>query len=99
MQQTIIAPSKIGPYLFRGTVGEGAFSVVKLAFHEDLKTYFACKIVPRNKLQSQDMEERFEIETRINQQMHHPGIVQIVDLLKGTLFSSFLSYIWIRIPL
>ena len=85
MQQTIIAPSKIGPYLFRGTVGEGAFSVVKLAFHEDLKTYFACKIVPRNKLQSQDMEERFEIETRINQQMHHPGIVQIVDLLKDDL--------------
>ena len=80
--QTIIAPSHIGPYSFRGTVGEGAFSVVKLAFHEELHQYFACKIVPRNRVISQDLEERFEIEIRVNQQLHHPGIVQIIDLLK-----------------
>jgi len=80
--QTIIAPSHIGPYTFRGTVGEGAFSVVKLAHHEEMHQYFACKIVPRNRVITQDLEERFEIEIRVNQQLHHPGIVQIIDLLK-----------------
>lgn len=80
--QTIVAPSRVGPFAFRGTVGSGAFSVVKLAFHEELKQFFACKIVPRNRLSIDNLEEHFEVEIRINQQMHHPGIVQIVDLRK-----------------
>lgn len=82
VNQTILAPSRIGPFLFRGTVGAGAFSVVKLAFHVHSKLYFACKVVPRNRLNHEDLEQRFEMEIRINQQMHHSGVVQIVDLLK-----------------
>lgn len=85
LSQTIVAPSRIGPFVFRGTVGSGAFSVVKLSFHEELQQYFACKIVPRNRINSDDLEQRFEMEIRINQQMHHPGVVQIVDLLKDDL--------------
>lgn len=80
--QTIVAPSRIGSFVFKGTVGSGAFSVVKLSYNTELKQFFACKIVPRNRINSEDLEERFEIEIRINQQMHHPGVVQIVDLLK-----------------
>jgi len=80
--QTILAPSKIGPYKFKKTIGEGAFSVVKLSYHEELQTYFACKVVPRSSLLSLDLATRFEIEIRINQQLHHPGIVQVIDLLK-----------------
>lgn len=80
--QTIVVPSRIGPFVFRGTVGAGAFSVVKLAFHARSKIYFACKVVPRNRLNNDDLEQRFEMEIRINQQMHHSGVVQIVDLLK-----------------
>ena len=80
--QTIIAPSHIGDYKFRKTIGEGAFSVVKLALNEKTNEYFACKIVPRSSLNSKELEERFEVEIRINQQLHHPGIVQIIDLLK-----------------
>lgn len=75
-------PPRIGPYVFRGTIGEGAFSVVKLAIHEETKQFVACKIVPRARLNSEDLEERFEIEIRVNQQLHHPGIVQVLDLLK-----------------
>lgn len=85
MSQTIVAPSRIGPFIFRGTVGAGAFSVVKLAYHSESKLYFAAKIVPRLRLSHDDLEERFEMEIRINQQMHHPGVVQIVDLLKDDL--------------
>lgn len=91
--QTIIAPSRVGPFHFRGTVGEGAFSVVKLSYHEELQQFFACKIVPRNRMNNKELMDRFEIEIRINQQIHHPGIVQIVDLLKDDLnFYIFMEF-------
>lgn len=70
--------TKIGPYTIHATVGEGAFSVVRLAqLNND---YFACKIVPRSKLDSDSLLERFKIEIHIFQEMRHPGIVQLVDL-------------------
>lgn len=75
-------PGAIGPYKFRGVIGEGAFSVVKIAMHSQTKTFYACKVIPKSVLHSQRLEERFESEIRINQQLHHPGIVEIVDLLK-----------------
>ncbi|OHS94643.1 CAMK family protein kinase [Tritrichomonas foetus] len=81
-ESMVIAPSKIGPYILRGTVGEGAFSVVKLAYNEQQKEYFACKIVPKKRLSGGNLEARFEMEIRINQQMHHPGVVGIQDVLK-----------------
>ncbi|OHT09247.1 CAMK family protein kinase [Tritrichomonas foetus] len=82
LNQTIVAPSRIGNFIFKGTVGSGAFSVVKLSYHIELKEFFACKIVPRNRINTDDLEQRFESEIRINQQMHHQGVVQIVDLLR-----------------
>ncbi|OHT15602.1 CAMK family protein kinase [Tritrichomonas foetus] len=82
MSQSVMMPSRIGPYIFRGSIGEGAFSIVKLAFHEYTQQYFACKIVPKTKIAHGNLEQRFEIEIRINQQMHHPGVVGIYDILK-----------------
>lgn len=76
---------QIGPYKMHGVVGDGAFSVVKLAKDVNTGKYFACKIVPRSRLNTKHLEERFEIEIRIFQQMHHPGIVQLYDLLKDEL--------------
>lgn len=78
----IVEPAKIGPYILRGTVGDGAFSIVKLVYHETTHQFFACKIVPRSRINTESLQIRFEIEIRINQQMHHPGIVQLFDLLK-----------------
>lgn len=78
----VTEPIQIGPYKLRGTVGDGAFSVVKLVKHVKTNQYFACKIVPRARLNTVHLEERFEIEIRIAQQMHHPGIVELCDLLK-----------------
>ena len=75
-------PGAIGPYKFRGVIGEGAFSVVKVAMHSTEKMYYACKVVPRAVLREHHLNKRFESEIRINQQLRHPGIVQIVDLLK-----------------
>ena len=78
----VVEPIQIGPYKLRGTVGDGAFSVVKLVKHVETNQYFACKIVPKARLNTAHLEERFEIEIRIAQQMHHPGIVELCDLLK-----------------
>ena len=75
-------PSKIGPYMLRGTIGEGAFSIVKLAFDSINKMYYACKIVPKSRLSSGSLEKRFEEEIRINQQLHHPGLVSLIDIIK-----------------
>lgn len=80
--QQIITPQTLGNYIFKGSVGEGAFSIVKLVLNQKTKQYYACKIVPRDRLIASSLEERFEVEIRIDQQLHHPGIVQIVDLLQ-----------------
>jgi serine/threonine protein kinase len=77
----IIEPPRIGPYILRGTIGEGAFARVKLALHEETRDYFACKIVPRGRLGREDVLYHFELEIRTNQQLHHPGIVHLYDLL------------------
>ncbi|OHS97825.1 CAMK family protein kinase [Tritrichomonas foetus] len=93
MNQTIIAPSSIGPYTFHGTIGSGAFSIVKLAYHEAEKTFYACKIVPKFRLIHNDMMKRFETEIIINQQIHHPGVVGIIDVLKDNFnFYIFMDY-------
>jgi serine/threonine protein kinase len=74
-------PSEIGPYRLYDIIGEGAFAVVRLASHDDLPTQLACKVVPRIRLQTSGLDSRFELEIRVIQQLHHPGIVQLIDLL------------------
>lgn len=75
-------PSTIGPYEIRGTVGEGSFSIVKLVYHPETREYYACKVIERSRLQKSNLEERFETEIRIHQQLHHPSIVELVDIFK-----------------
>ena len=85
MELNVNAPNQIGPYQIRGTIGQGAFSVVRLAFNPENKFYSACKIVPKSRLSSPELEERFEAEIRIFQGLSHPNIVSLYDLLKDDL--------------
>lgn len=73
-------PSEVGNYYLQSLIGEGAFSVVCLCRHKKTNQYYACKIVPRRRLNTRHLIIRFEIEIRINQQLHHPGIVRMIDL-------------------
>ena len=75
-------PPRIGRYSLRAVIGTGAFSVVMLAFDEENKFSLACKVVPKDRLHSGDLHERFETEVHIFQQLSHPGIVKLFDLLK-----------------
>jgi serine/threonine protein kinase len=77
----IIEPAEIGPYVLHGTIGEGAFAVVKLVQHRDTNVYHACKIVPKDAIEAEDLQDRFEREVRIHQQIRHPGVVCLLDLL------------------
>ena len=81
--KTVIAPHRVGEYLFKGTIGSGAFSIVKLVTSEVSGKYFACKIIPKAKIDA-GILKRFELEIRINQQIHHPGVVSLVDVFKDT---------------
>ena len=81
-QTDVKTPSQIGPYTVRGTIGEGAFSVVKLCYHQQEAKYYACKVVPKARLAANNLEKRFEIEIRIDQQLHHPGIVGLIEILQ-----------------
>ena len=82
MLSEIEVPENIGPYKMLGIIGEGAFSLVRLVIEPLSSTYFACKIIPRSRLLHHNMESRFENEIRVNQQLHHEGIVCLLDLLK-----------------
>ena len=75
----------IGRYLLKGEIGHGAFSTVRLCQHIETNQYFACKIIARSRLLMNNLEARFENEIRINQQLHHPGVVALYDLLKDDL--------------
>ena len=75
---------RLGSYSFKGNIGAGAFSVVKLAQQTDTRQYCACKIIPKTVLATSKLGPRFELEIRILQQMHHPNIVALYDLLEDS---------------
>jgi serine/threonine protein kinase len=79
-------PKGIGPYEFRADLGSGAFSQVKLAFHRPTFTYVACKVISRDRLNTPELQQKFEHELRIMVHLQHPGIVRLVDLLQDELF-------------
>ena len=69
----------LGPYRFTGTIGDGATCIVRLCRNESGE-FLACKIVEKSLLTTDEVRSRFEREIRINQQLHHPGIVRMLDL-------------------
>ncbi|OHT07593.1 CAMK family protein kinase [Tritrichomonas foetus] len=79
-------PNRVDQYELRGVIGDGAFSVVKLAFNLNYQTFAACKIISRQKLAIHNLEARFENEIRILQQLHHPGVVGLYDMRKDENF-------------
>lgn len=89
----IIYPDHVGPYTIKDTIGEGAFSIVKLTYHELYHQYYACKIVPLKMLDERNLLERFELEIRISQIMRHPRVAAITDVLKDeNNFYIFMEY-------
>ena len=85
MREKIITPNKIGPYFLTNILGEGAFSIVKIAIHEINKLEFACKIIPKKKLGKEYSEEHIQLEIKILISMNHPNIIRFHDLFQDTI--------------
>ena len=81
----IISPNKVGPYYLHNVIGEGAYSVVRLAIHEVTKQKYACKIVPKRRLDKEYSEEMFKREVRILMLMRHPNIAFFHEFHQDTL--------------
>ena len=79
--QGIINP-RVGDYTLKSGLGEGAFSVVRLATNDKTGKQCACKIVPLTSLSTSNLQQHFEREIRILQQMRHQNIVQMYDIEK-----------------
>lgn len=121
MNTSDLKGKRIGSYILKGEIGEGAFSTVTLAeevqpeteinnkdnnqssiikkgrkglllrnkkskqnIKSSNKHYVACKIIPRTKVEAKKLTTRLEQEIRIHQLMHHPNVVQLIDVQKDT---------------
>lgn len=78
----IHAPQMIGQYTIRKKIGSGNYSAVYVGCGDDSADPYAIKIVPKRLIEEEDLNEKFENEIRIVQQINHPGIVKILDLLQ-----------------
>ena len=85
IKKEIICPMKIGPYRLKDTIGQGAYATVKLAFNVNDQKYYACKIIRKQRIQTEHQKENFVREIRILQQMRNPHIVSLFDLLTDTI--------------
>jgi serine/threonine protein kinase len=74
-------PSAFSSYEIVSQIGVGGFSAVVLVREKATNAEYACKIVTRKLLTESGTFHRFEQEVRLLEQMHHPRIVRIVDVL------------------
>lgn len=85
-QEEIQIPKQIGPYIFRADIGSGGFSQVKLAYNTETRLYSACKVIRKRVISTQHLIDSLENELKINQKLHHTGIVDLIDVLKDDNF-------------
>lgn len=71
-----------GRYRTETVIGNGSFSVVKLVSEISTGQRYACKVIPLSRLSCPEKGACFENEVRILQQLCHPGIVRLYDLLQ-----------------
>jgi serine/threonine protein kinase len=77
-------PATIGPYSVRGTIGTGAFSIVKLCHRSDDSEFYAVKVIARSLVLERNLLSRLEHEIDINRKLRHPGLVASTDLMRDS---------------
>ncbi len=72
---------RVGKYIVKKKIGEGAFAEVRLAVHEETKEEYAVKVFNRSLLPRAQFERDVKKEIRIMQHLRHPNIVSIHAVL------------------
>lgn len=73
---------KIGKYELGKTLGTGNFSKVKLANDSELKETWAIKIIDKEQLQKERMEEQLKREIAVMKMLKHPNVVQLKEVMQ-----------------
>lgn len=74
--------TRIGNYRLGKTLGVGSFSKVKLAEHEPTGKKVAVKILNRQKIHAQQMDEKLKREIRILKMCMHPHIIRLYEVIE-----------------
>jgi calcium/calmodulin-dependent protein kinase I len=72
-------------YEFEDIIGEGAFSNVVLATHNETSLQYAIKIIDKERIQSTLQRERVDREIEILNTCNHPNIVKFVESYESDL--------------
>ena len=72
---------KVGKYELGRTLGSGSFAKVKLGI-DDQGKQFAVKIIDKEQLVREHMEEQLKREISIMRMLNHPNIVKLYDVLQ-----------------
>lgn len=73
------APTRIGPYIIRGELGHGAFSVVYRGFDPSLEREVAIKLARESNRGVPVGVAAFQHEARIAAALKHPNLVAVYD--------------------
>eukprot|EP00758_Cryptobia_borreli_P003114 Tbor_TRINITY_DN3537_c0_g1::TRINITY_DN3537_c0_g1_i2::g.2901::m.2901 len=73
---------KIGKYELGKTLGSGNFSKVKLGNDSELKETWAIKIIDKEQLQKEHMEEQLKREIAVMKMLKHPNVVQLKEVMQ-----------------
>ena len=73
---------EIGDYILKHTIGEGAFSKVKLAVHKPSNNIVAIKILEKVKILQLEDKTRVEREIKILKCLRHANIVHLYSVLQ-----------------
>lgn len=73
--------TKIGNYVLREKIGEGAFAEVRIGVHQTTGERFAVKILDRSGLPKEEFERDVKKEIKIMKYLRHPSIVSIHSVL------------------
>lgn len=73
---------RIGNYRLGKTLGVGSFGKVKLGEHEQTGKKVAVKILNRQKIRVQQMEEKLKREIKILKMCMHPHIIRLYEVIE-----------------
>lgn len=77
----MVRGKKVGKYELGKTLGSGSFSKVKLGMDDTGKQY-AVKIIEKEQLVREHMEEQLKREISVMKLLNHPHIVKLYDVLQ-----------------